>query len=121
MKSGIAQAVDLQIPAAATEAEILREHDPVYVHRFKNGELTAREIRRAGLPGSPEIVQRTRHSCGKTIAACRAALTEGIAVDLGGGAHHAFRDHGQGYCGLNDSLIAARAIHTATIASDVCH
>jgi acetoin utilization deacetylase AcuC-like enzyme len=55
-------------------------------------------------------VTRARHSVGGTIAACRAALEDGLAVNLAGGTHHAFRDHGQGYCLLNDVVIAARAM-----------
>jgi acetoin utilization deacetylase AcuC-like enzyme len=101
---------DLQIPRPATDEEILRAHDPVYIHRFQNGELSAKEIRRVGLPWSPEIVRRARYSAGGTIAACRSALAEGIAVSLAGGTHHAFSDQGQGYCWLNDSVIAARAM-----------
>ena len=81
--------VDLQIPKPATYEEIVRAHDPVYIHRFQNGELSAKEVRRVGLPWSPEIVRRVRYSAGATIAACRAALNEGIAVNLGGGTHHA--------------------------------
>jgi acetoin utilization deacetylase AcuC-like enzyme len=53
---------------------------------------------------------------GATIAACRAALSEGVAVNLGGGTHHAFRDHGQGFCWLNDSVIAARAMQAEGLA-----
>ncbi len=113
LKSGIFKAVDLQIPPPVTDEDILRVHDPVYVHRFQHGELTAKEIRRVGLPWSTEIVQCTRYSCGGTIAACREALAEGIAVNIGGGTHHAFRGHGQGYCWLNDSVIAARAIQAS--------
>ncbi len=102
--------LDLQIPRPATDKEILRAHDPVYIHRLQNGELTAKEIRRVGLPWSPEIVRRARYSAGGTIEACRSALDEGIAVSLSGGTHHAFSDQGQGYCWLNDSVIAARAM-----------
>ena len=112
IESQIAESVDLKIPRAATYAEIIRAHDPVYIHRLQNGELSDKEIRRVGLPWSPEIVRRARYSAGATIEACRAALEEGIAVNLGGGTHHAFSDHGQGYCWLNDSVIAARAIQT---------
>lgn len=50
---------------------------------------TDKEIRRVGLPWSPEIVQRARYSAGVIVEACRAALNEGIAVNLGGGTHHA--------------------------------
>jgi acetoin utilization deacetylase AcuC-like enzyme len=111
--------VDLQIPWPATYAEIIRAHDPVYIHRLQNGALSAKEIRRVGLPWSPEIVQRARYSAGATIEACRAALEEGIAINLGGGTHHAFSDHGQGYCWLNDSVIAARAIQAEGLAGNI--
>ena len=112
LESQIAQSVDLQIPRPATHEEIMRAHDPVYIHRLQNGELSDKEIRRVGLPWSPEIVRRAQYSAGGTIETCRAALTEGIAVNLSGGTHHAFSDHGQGYCWLNDSVIAARAMQT---------
>ncbi len=119
MESRIAQAVDLKIPRPATYEEIIRAHDPTYIHRLQNGELSAKEIRRVGLPWSPEIVRRARYSAGGTIEACRAALKEGIAVNLGGGTHHAFSDHGQGYCWLNDSVIAARAIQAEGLAGNI--
>jgi acetoin utilization deacetylase AcuC-like enzyme len=104
------QPVELRVPEPASDEAILRAHDPDYFRRLLNGELSVKEIRRVGLPWSPEIVRRTRYSVGGTIAACRAALEEGVAVNLGGGTHHAFRDHGQGYCWLNDIAIAARAM-----------
>ncbi len=119
MESQIAQAVDLQIPRPATDKEILRAHDPVYLHRLQQGELSAKEIRRIGLPWSAEIVRRTRYSAGGTIEACRAALEERVAVNLGGGTHHAFSDHGQGYCWLNDSVIAARAIQAEGLVKNI--
>ena len=103
-------AVKLIIPEPAADEQILRVHDPEYFRRFVDGELTDKEIRRVGLPWSPQIVRRARYSIGGTIAACRASLDEGIAVNLGGGTHHAFSDHGQGYCWLNDTVIASRAM-----------
>jgi acetoin utilization deacetylase AcuC-like enzyme len=111
--------VDLQIPRPATNEQILRAHDPVYIHRLQNGELSAKEVRRVGLPWSPEMVRRARYSAGATIEACRAALNEGIAVNLGGGTHHAFNDHGQGYCWLNDSVIASRAMQAKGLAGKI--
>ena len=115
----VSQPADLKIPRAATYEEIMRAHDQVYIHRLQNGELSAKEIRRVGLPWSPEIVRRAKYSAGATIAACRVALEEGIAVNLGGGTHHAFSDHGQGYCWLNDSVIAARAIQAEGLAGNI--
>jgi acetoin utilization deacetylase AcuC-like enzyme len=107
---GISGAEDVVAPRAATDAEILAVHTPDYLRRLHSGELSQAEIRRIGLPWSPELVERARRSAGATIAACRMALTEGTAVNLGGGTHHAYPDHGQGYCLLNDAAIAARAM-----------
>mgnify|MGYP001825673191 FL=1 len=114
-----AQPVDLQVPEPATYEDIIRAHDPVYIHRLQNGELTAKEVRRVGFPWSAEMVRRARYSAGATIEACRAALEEGIAVNLGGGTHHAFSDHGQGYCWLNDGVIAARAIQAEGLVKNI--
>jgi acetoin utilization deacetylase AcuC-like enzyme len=99
---------DLIVPEPATDEQILYAHDDDYLERVKNGHLTPKELRRIGLPWSPELVRRARCSVGGTIGACRAAVQEGIAVSLAGGTHHAFRDHGQGFCVFNDSVIAAR-------------
>jgi len=104
---------ELIVPQPATDEQILRAHDLEYLQRVKRGQLTDRELRRIGLPWSPELVVRARHSIGGTIAACRAALQDGISVSLAGGTHHAFRDHGQGFCLFNDSIIAARAMQAA--------
>ncbi len=101
---------DLIVPEAATDEQILRAHDADYLERVKNGTLSAKEIRRIGFPWSPGMVERSRRSSGATIAACRAAFEDGVAVNLAGGTHHAFRDHGEGYCVFNDSAIAARAM-----------
>jgi acetoin utilization deacetylase AcuC-like enzyme len=105
---------DLFISHRATDAQINRAHDPGYLHRLYKGQLTDKEIRRIGLPWSPELVERARRSAGATIEACFAALNDGVAVHLGGGTHHAFSDRGQGYCVLNDSVIAARTLQAET-------
>jgi acetoin utilization deacetylase AcuC-like enzyme len=107
---GIVRPQDLCIPDAATDAQILRAHDADYLHRVKHGLLDRLEIRRIGFPWSREMVERSRRSSGATIAACRAALADGVSVNLAGGTHHAFRDRGEGYCVFNDSAIAARAM-----------
>ena len=78
-----------------------------YLQRVVSGELAAEEQRRIGFPWSPQMVERSRRSSGATLAAARAALEEGVGVNLAGGTHHAFRDRGEGYCVFNDSAIAA--------------
>lgn len=110
---------DLCIARRATAAEITRAHDPDYLRRLHNGQLTDKEVRRIGLPWSPELVERARRSAGATIEACFAALNDRVAVHLGGGTHHAFSNQGQGYCLLNDSVIAARALLAETYIKQV--
>jgi acetoin utilization deacetylase AcuC-like enzyme len=108
--SGVAAPHEMLIPHAATDQEIERAHDRTYLRRVQAGDLTPQEIRRIGFPWSPEMVERSRRSSGATIEACRAALEHGFAANLAGGTHHAYRDHGEGYCVFNDSAIAARAL-----------
>ena len=101
---------ELLVPPAATQAELLRAHEQTYLDKVSSGNLTKREIRRMGLPWSPELVARCLRSVGGSIAACRAAMDDGIAVSLSGGTHHAFADHGQGYCVYNDVVVGARTM-----------
>jgi acetoin utilization deacetylase AcuC-like enzyme len=110
LAEGIVAAHDLIEADAATDAHILRAHDAEYLHRVQHGLMTDAEMRRIGFPWSPAMVERSRRSSGATIAACRAALTDGASVNLAGGTHHAFRDRGEGYCVFNDAAIAARAM-----------
>ena len=100
----------LLIPEAATDEQILRVHDAGYLERVATGQLAPKESRRIGLPWSPELVERSRRAAGGTIGACRAALTGGVAVNLSGGTHHSFSDHGEGFCVFNDCAIAVRAL-----------
>ena len=109
-EAGLVAPDELCVPPAATDEEITRAHDVEYLRRVQNGELTEKELRRIGFPWSPGMVERSRRSSGATIAAARAALSEGMGVNLAGGTHHAFPDRGEGYCVFNDSAIAARAM-----------
>jgi acetoin utilization deacetylase AcuC-like enzyme len=108
--SGIVAPEDLREPDAATDEQLHRAHDPGYVRRVREGLLDERELRRIGFPWSPAMVERSLRSAGATIEACRAALSDGVAVNLAGGTHHAFADRGEGFCVFNDSAIAARAM-----------
>lgn len=83
-------------------------HHPHYIQRVSNGALSMPEQRAIGFPWTPQMVERSRRSAGATIGACRAALEQGVAVNLAGGTHHAYADHGEGFCVFNDAAIAAR-------------
>ncbi|MFO0876860.1 MAG: histone deacetylase [Gemmataceae bacterium] len=112
-------AIELLVPEPASDAELLRAHSQAYLDRLTRGTLSDAEQRRIGFPWSPEVVERSRRSTGATISACRAALEEGVAVNLAGGTHHAFRDAGEGFCLFNDSVVAARAMQAEGRASRV--
>jgi acetoin utilization deacetylase AcuC-like enzyme len=100
----------LVVPPAATDEQLLNAHSRDYLERVKSGALSVEEQRRVGFPWSPQMVERSRRSSGATLAAARAALDDGIAVNLAGGTHHAFSDRGEGYCVFNDAAVAARTL-----------
>jgi acetoin utilization deacetylase AcuC-like enzyme len=106
--AGLVPPLQLLVPEPATDEQILHAHDEEYLRRIQAGRLTRHEVRRIGLPWSPQLVIRSRRSVGGTIAACRAALDDGLALNLAGGTHHAFRDQGSGFCIFNDVVVAAR-------------
>ena len=117
--AGIVASENIRVPEAATDEQLTRAHSLEYVAKVAQGRLSAQEIRRMGFPWSLALVERSRRSVGGTIAACRAALREGLAVNLAGGTHHAGRDHGEGFCVFNDVVVAARAMQAAGLAGRV--
>jgi acetoin utilization deacetylase AcuC-like enzyme len=107
---------ELLVPDPATDDQLCLAHTADYVRRVASGQLTDQEIRRIGFPWSPAMVERSRRSTGATIAAGRAALANGLAVNLAGGTHHACADAGEGFCVFNDVAVAARVLqHEAQI------
>ncbi|HEX5975169.1 MAG TPA: histone deacetylase [Rubrobacteraceae bacterium] len=108
--SGICGPEEMIVPHPVSDAEILRSHEEGYLRRVASGTLTEKEMRRIGFPWSKRMVERSRRASGGTLGACLAALEDGFAANLAGGTHHAFADRGEGYCVLNDSAIAARAV-----------
>lgn len=102
----------LIVPPAANDDQLLLCHTPRYLRAVVEGSLTSAEIRRIGFPWSVKMVERSRRSTGATIAACRAAVDDRIAVNLAGGTHHAMTDAGEGYCVFNDSAVAIRTLQS---------
>lgn len=101
---------DFHLPHAATDEELARAHDRAYIDRVSRGQLSEKEQKAIGFPWSEGMVERSRRSAGATLGACRAALADGIAANLAGGTHHAFRDRGEGFCVFNDAAVAARTM-----------
>lgn len=102
--------IELEEAPPATDTQILYAHDPHYLIKIIAGDLSPQEQREIGFPWSEKMVERSRRSAGATVAAAKTALNEGIAANLAGGTHHAYRDMGSGFCVFNDSAIAARTL-----------
>jgi len=83
-------------------------HHPDYIDQVTRGCLSAQAQRDIGFPWSAQMVGRSRRSAGAIIAACRSALEQGLSVNVAGGTHHAYGDHGAGFCVFNDVAVAAR-------------
>lgn len=104
------EGVELVEAPAATDTQILYAHDPHYLIKVISGSLSPKEQQEIGFPWSELMVERSRRSAGATVAASKAALNEGLAANLAGGTHHAYRNRGSGFCVFNDSAIAARVL-----------
>lgn len=100
---------DFVEPPPATREELLRAHDPEWIEKVERGTLSAREVFRLEVPFSEPLRLAMLLACGGTTLALRRAVDDGIAVHLGGGFHHAFADHGEGFCLLNDVAVAVTA------------
>jgi acetoin utilization deacetylase AcuC-like enzyme len=103
-------AIRLAEPPPASDGQLALAHDADYVRRVVDGTLGGAEVRAIGFPWSEAMVERSRRATGATIAACRAALADGVAANLAGGTHHAARARGAGYCVFNDAAVAARVL-----------
>ena len=103
-------------PEPALIENLLLVHTEDYITRLINGELTAKEVRKLGLPWSQSLVRRSLHAISGTINAARFALESGIASNLAGGTHHAYPDRGEGFCVLNDVAVAIRVLQREKLA-----
>ncbi len=109
-EAGTLDNVDMQTPQPASEADVLRVHTESYWTKVTEGGFTSQEERLLELPFSPELREASLLCAGGTTLAGRLALSKGRSVHLGGGFHHAFADHGEGCCLLNDIAIAAATL-----------
>jgi acetoin utilization deacetylase AcuC-like enzyme len=99
---------DFATPEPANDEDVLRVHEAGWVRRLKTGTLTYHEILRLEIPYSRRMIDAFWLAAGGTILAARLALKEGVGFNLGGGFHHAFPAHGEGFCAINDIAIAIR-------------
>src|SRR6202167_4252548 len=108
LETQVAEVDDFVAPQLASDQDVLLVHTPAYVEKLKTGTLSAREELELEVPYSPELVQAFWLSAGGSILAADYALTNGVAVNIGGGFHHAFPDHGEGFCMIHDVAVAIR-------------
>jgi acetoin utilization deacetylase AcuC-like enzyme len=101
VKEGYLKAEEFIPPAPATREELLLVHTPQYLDDLLNLRWT-RGTMFSEMPLSREIADFFVLTTGATIRACREALKGGIGYNIGGGFHHAFPDHAEGFCYLND-------------------
>lgn len=110
LDEGTAAPWDFVEPQAVSDEDVLRVHDAGWVQRLKTGTMTAAELVRLEIPYSAEMVIGFWLAAGGTILAARQALSGRIGFNIGGGFHHAFRAHGEGFCAIHDVAIAIRKL-----------
>src|SRR5205807_3776825 len=110
LETKIAEPADFLTPQPASDQDILLVHKPEYVNKLKNGTLSPLEEIQMEIPYSPELVQAFWLYAGGSILATQNALKDRVAFKVGGGFHHAFPDHGEGFCMIHDVAVAIRRL-----------
>jgi acetoin utilization deacetylase AcuC-like enzyme len=110
LDEGLAAKEDFVRPEMIEDADVLRVHDEDYVHKLKTGTLSTLERMRLEIPAGPETVRAFWLSAGGTLLAGWNALRDGCGANIGGGFHHAFATHGEGFCMIHDVAIAIRRL-----------
>ena len=113
VRRGIVRDDEVLVPTSASLEQVLRVHDREYVEKLVHGRMSALDEALLELPYSPGLVQASFLCAGGSILAAREALKRGAGVNLAGGFHHAFADHGEGFCVFNDAAIAIRDLQAA--------
>jgi acetoin utilization deacetylase AcuC-like enzyme len=128
LATAIVEPSDFITPQLASDQDILLVHTPQYVQKLKTGTLSPSEEMQMEIPYSPELVRAFWLAAGGSILAAEHALRGRVAINIGGGFHHAFPDHGEGFCMIHDVAVAIRRmqreekIRTAmTVDCDVHH
>ena len=117
LAEGIVPPERLHDPDRVSREDLLRVHTERYVNAVANGGMDAAEQRLVGLPWSPELAERSFRAAGATCEAALQALTDGVAMSLSGGTHHAFADRGEGFCVFNDVVVAIRMMQARGLVS----
>lgn len=104
-------------PDRVSPEQLHRVHSARYVDAMLGGTLDPKAVRRLGFPWSPQLVERSVRAVGGTLAATAHALQTGVAMNLAGGTHHAFADHGEGFCVFNDVVVSIHQLRADRLAT----
>ena len=110
LETGMASADDFLEPQPATDKDVLLVHTPEYVYKLQTGTLSAQEELQMEVPYSEELVEAFWLAAGGSILAAERALYDRVCINVGGGFHHAFPDHGEGFCMIHDVAVAIRRL-----------
>ena len=110
LETGVADHGDFVTPRPVSDEDVRRVHTADYVRKLKDGDFTSAEHARMEVPWSRALVEASWLAAGAALEAARRARIDGCAVALCGGFHHAFADHGEGFCLVNDVAVATRAL-----------
>jgi len=108
LQDAIASQEDFLKPMLASDEDILRVHSQDYLYKLKTGSLTRAEVMRMEVPYSAELIEACWLAAGGSILSARRALEDGFSANIGGGFHHAYPDHGEGFCVIHDVAVAIR-------------
>ena len=110
ISSGLAEQSDFLEPKPATDKDILLVHTSEYVYKLQYGMLSAAEELQMEIPYSEELVDAFWLAAGGSILAANKALEDRVGFTIGGGFHHAFPNHGEGFCMIHDVAVAIRRL-----------
>jgi acetoin utilization deacetylase AcuC-like enzyme len=110
ISTGVAGPEDFLEPQPATDQDILLVHKPEYVEKLRTGTLSQREEMEMEIPYSRDLADAFWLAAGGSILAARRCLSDGVCISIGGGFHHAFPDHGEGFCMIHDVAVAIRRL-----------
>jgi acetoin utilization deacetylase AcuC-like enzyme len=110
LADGFAEPSDFVQPKPATDEDLLRVHQRGWITRLKNGTLDYLELMKLEIPYSQKMVEAFWLAAGGTTLAARLALESGVGFNIGGGFHHAFPGHGEGFCAIHDVAVAIRKL-----------
>ena len=110
LRTGFASPADFLEPAPASDDDLLLAHDEAWISKLTSGALTYQDLLTLEIPYSRQLVEAFRLAAGGTVLAARLALEAGVGFNIGGGFHHGFPDHGEGFCAINDIAVAVRRL-----------